>query len=106
MDYKFLKGALSSMYGMYANDITDVDKMNPETMKAGIEIGNIIRRIDETKQNVSRETYWTSHDILVHMVIHDICFNCFDCLGCKPCKHKMSDKMLDLAMQMVIRGEY
>lgn len=56
--------------------------------------------------NVSRETYWTSHDILVHMVIHDICFNCFDCVGCKPCKHKMSDIMLDLAMLMVIRGEY
>ena len=55
--------------------------------------------------NVSRETNWTSHDILVYMILHDICYNCFGGI-CSICTHEMSDGMLDIAMQMVIGGEY
>lgn len=56
-------------------------------------------------KNVSRETYYTTHDILIYMVTRDICFNCFGGF-CEICTHELSDMMLDLAMNMVIRGEY
>ena len=54
--------------------------------------------------NVSRETYYTAHDLAIIIIATDYCWNNFDYED--NCIHNVSSNMTTIAIAMIKDGEY